>query len=238
MEIAADRIFPTLAAPPSRSAANVRGAGLSRRRILLVATLCALLGLGAFLRIYPSSGYQRTGFDEHGYAVFVKEIQAVGFLNYDAVVKVYLERQRSRAEANVPATRIGFLAPATLVANVFRFEPMRALKVTSCLASLLLFGRDSRDRVSLWRPDPHAGDDGVDGRCASPDGVRAARHDRRLFCLLGGSDSLVFLGMPPGAATARLVGGLCGNPVCPHPNERERGLRFHRSAGDCRGRFS
>jgi hypothetical protein len=138
MEAAAEPTLTTLAAPASGSAASLRSAALSRRKILVVMTLSALLGLGAFLRIYPSSGYERIGFDEHGYAVFVKEIQVVGFWNYDAVVKVYLERQRSRAEAIVPATRIGFLAPATLAANVFHLDPLRALKVTSCLASLLL----------------------------------------------------------------------------------------------------
>jgi len=55
---------------------------LSRRRILLTITMAALLGLGMFLRIFPSSGFKRVGFDEHGYMVFVKQIQAPGVWNY------------------------------------------------------------------------------------------------------------------------------------------------------------
>jgi len=80
---------------PNREANALEGRRLlklSRRRILLTITMAAPLGLGMFLRIFPSSGFKRVGFDEHGYMVFVKQIQAAGVWNYDAVVKVYVER--------------------------------------------------------------------------------------------------------------------------------------------------
>ena len=108
---------------PNREANALEGRRLlklSRRRILLTITMAALLGLGMFLRIFPSSGFKRVGFDEHGYMVFVKQIQAAGVGNYDAVVKVYVERQFKRPGAVVPATRLAFLAPAAVIGEVLQ----------------------------------------------------------------------------------------------------------------------
>jgi hypothetical protein len=111
---------------------------IARPKFLVVGALCLVLGFGAFLRIFPSSGFHGIGYDEQGYSVFVRQIQTAGLWNYDAVVKVYLERQSNLRDAVVPATRIGFLAPAALAADLFHLEPLRALRLISCLASLLL----------------------------------------------------------------------------------------------------
>ena len=57
---------------PNREANALEGRRLlklSRRRILLTITMAAPLGLGMFLRIFPSSGFKRVGFDEHGHMV-------------------------------------------------------------------------------------------------------------------------------------------------------------------------
>ena len=72
------------------------------------------------MRIFPSSGFKRVGFDEHGYMVFVKQIQAAGVWNYDAVVKVYVERQFKRLGAVVPVTRLAFLAPAAVIGELLQ----------------------------------------------------------------------------------------------------------------------
>ncbi|MGI8431151.1 MAG: phospholipid carrier-dependent glycosyltransferase, partial [Chthoniobacterales bacterium] len=100
--------------------------------------MMALLGAGIFLRLYPSAGYAGLGQDEGSYAIFVKQTQKVGFWNYDAVVQAYVARQYGEAKAGVPATRIGFLAPAVWAANVFHLEPLPALRLISALGSLLL----------------------------------------------------------------------------------------------------
>ncbi len=109
-----------------------------RRKILVFAAMCAVLACGTFLRLYPSSGFDNVGTDERGYAVFVRQIQIAGLWNYDAVVHVYKERQYRIKEAVVPATRIGFLAPAVLVGEIFRVKPLRALHLTAAATGLLL----------------------------------------------------------------------------------------------------
>ena len=111
---------------------------LTRRRILITITMAALIGVGMFLRIFPSAGFERVGFDEHGYVVFVKQIQAAGVWNYDAVVKVYVERQFKRPDAVVPATRFAFLAPAAAIGEVFHLNGFRALRATAATAGVLM----------------------------------------------------------------------------------------------------
>jgi 4-amino-4-deoxy-L-arabinose transferase-like glycosyltransferase len=110
----------------------------SRDRLLVAVALCVLLGLGIFLRIFPSSGYHRAGYDEFGYCVFVQQIQKAGLWNYDKVVQVYVERQYRQPDAVVPATRIAFLAPAAVIATIFHLAPFQALHATSAAAGILL----------------------------------------------------------------------------------------------------
>lgn len=111
---------------------------LTRRRLFLWAAMAVLLGAGVFLRVFPSAGFAKVGYDEHGYMVFVQQIQAVGVYNYDAVVDVYKERQFKINEAVVPATRLGFLIPAALVGGAFHVQPFRALHITAAAAGVLL----------------------------------------------------------------------------------------------------
>ncbi len=111
---------------------------IARKKILVAVTLCALLGVGAALRLIPLTGFQGVGFDEHGYMVFVKQIQTAGLWNYDAVVKVYVERQYSQPDAVVPATRVGFLAPAVIIGEVFHLNEFRALRATTATAGVLM----------------------------------------------------------------------------------------------------
>lgn len=99
-----------------------------------------LLGLGVFLRIYPSAGFDRIGYDEHGYMVFLQQIEKVGALNYDAVVQFYVENQYKRPDAIVPATRIGFLLSAHFVQELLHCGPFEALRTISCIASILMLG--------------------------------------------------------------------------------------------------
>ncbi|MEP6601272.1 MAG: hypothetical protein ABJB49_05610, partial [Nitrospirota bacterium] len=114
MELASEPRLAAFARDPLPSAKDERVHGITRTKLLVGIALCALLGLGVFLRVVPSSGFEGMGYDEHAYAVFVRQIHRAGLWNYDAVVQVYVENQYKRPDAVVPATRIGFLVPAHL----------------------------------------------------------------------------------------------------------------------------
>jgi 4-amino-4-deoxy-L-arabinose transferase-like glycosyltransferase len=138
MELSAEAALAALpvAAPPLR--AKRRFLALSRRQGLIFLTMTVLLGLGIFLRLYPSAGYQNLGTDEHGYMVFVKQIQSAGISNYDAVVRVYVERQYQLREAVVPATRVAFLVPAALCADLFHLRAFTAIHAVAATSGVLL----------------------------------------------------------------------------------------------------
>ena len=138
MELSAEAAVAALpvAAPPVR--VQRRPFALSRRRALVFLTMTVLLGVGIFLRLYPSAGYRNLGTDEHGYMVFVKQIQTAGIWNYDAVVRVYVERQYTLKEAVVPATRLAFLVPAALCADLFQLRAFTAIHAVAAAAGVLL----------------------------------------------------------------------------------------------------
>ena len=138
MELSAEAAVTALpvATPPARAKRQLFA--LSRRRALVFLTMTTLLGFGIFLRLYPSAGYHNLGTDEHGYMVFVKQIQAAGIWNYDAVVRVYVERQYQIKEAVVPATRVAFLVPAALCADLFHLRAFTALHTVAATAGVLL----------------------------------------------------------------------------------------------------
>ena len=129
-------------AAPSIAQSSVRAArlpsALSGRRILIFLTMTVLLGFGIFLRLYPSAGYRNLGTDEHGYMVFVKQIQAAGIWNYDSVVRIYVERQYTLREAVVPATRVAFLVPSALCADLFHLRAFPAIHAVAASAGVLL----------------------------------------------------------------------------------------------------
>ena len=137
MELTADVIPAAMEITPSKLL-RTGVPSLSRRRILVALTMAVVLGCGAFFRVYPSAGHDHLGTDERGYMVFVKQIQAAGVWNYDAVIRVYLERQNKLPEAVVPATRVGFLAPAAVVADLFHLRAFTALHATAAAAGILL----------------------------------------------------------------------------------------------------
>lgn len=127
-----------LSSPASDDQLAGCGSKWNRHRLLLFVAMAVLLGSGIALRVLPSASFSRVGFDEHGYVVFVKQIQTAGIWNYDAVIDVYKERQYKIKEAVVPATRLGFLVPAALVGDVFHVAPFLALHITSAAAGVLL----------------------------------------------------------------------------------------------------
>src|SRR3982751_5616985 len=138
MELSTEAAVAALAVATSSVGSRRETCAVSGRRIRILLTMAVLLGLGIFLRLYPSAGYRNLGTDEHGYMVFVKQIQAAGVWNYDSVVRVYLERQYKLSEAVVPATRVGFLVPAALCADLFHLRAFTAIHMVAASAGVLL----------------------------------------------------------------------------------------------------
>jgi len=109
---------------------------LKRLNVPITVAMVIILAVGIFLRVYPSAGFSGLGVDERGYMVFLKQIQRAGVINYDAVVRVFVDKQYHRSNAVVPATRIGFLAPAYLCGKLFHLSEFDALRDTACAASI------------------------------------------------------------------------------------------------------
>jgi 4-amino-4-deoxy-L-arabinose transferase-like glycosyltransferase len=117
---------------------EAKPARFGRPRLLVVVAMGAIFALGIFLRLWPTATFSQLGYDEHGYMVFMKHIETAGLTNYDSVVRVFMERQYKRSDALVPATRVGFLAPAYLCGKLLHLSTFRALQVTAGIASSLL----------------------------------------------------------------------------------------------------
>ena len=110
----------------------------SWRKTAITVAMAVILVSGMILRLYPTATFPELGYDEYRYMVLLKQIGRAGLLNYDAVVHVYVERQYQRRDAVVPATRIGFLAPAYLCGQLLKQPPLNALRITAGIASSLL----------------------------------------------------------------------------------------------------
>lgn len=121
--------------------------------------IALILGVGIFLRLWPSTSFRQTGErksdhpahvgdeqkkgiwlgqDEQGYRAYVAMAQKDGIWNFAHVVRAYVQLQANRPDAIVPATRIGFLIPATIIAEVTGLEPLAALRWISAITSILL----------------------------------------------------------------------------------------------------
>ncbi len=109
--------------------------GLTRSGLIL---LSVVLIAGIFFRVWPSTGFHDIGHDERVYSTYVSFFQKAGIWHYGKVVREYSQWQGSQTNAFVPATRIGFLWPASMVATIARVEPVAALHCISLVFSILL----------------------------------------------------------------------------------------------------
>ena len=123
---------------PANRLADTRTVTWSKGSKSAIALLIIILSAGIFLRVWPSTGFHGIGIDEGFYSTYVEMAQKDGIWNYGDVVRAYVESQAKHKEAVVPATRVGFLIPATIIANVTKVEPLVALHYTSLAASILL----------------------------------------------------------------------------------------------------
>jgi hypothetical protein len=124
----------------------------------LFGLLVLILSAGILLRLWPSSGFRQAGErtsiqsaqiagekkgfwvgkDERTYSAYVAAASKDGVWSFADVVHAYVQAQAKRPDAIVPATRLGFLVPATIVAEITGWEPLVALRCISAMASILL----------------------------------------------------------------------------------------------------
>ena len=103
-----------------------------------LALMFVILSAGIFLRAWPTTGFHGVGYDEGIYARYVKTALKEGIWNYPDIARAYVKWQEERSDAVVPATRIGFLLPASALAAVSRLDPLTALRCISLVSSVLL----------------------------------------------------------------------------------------------------
>ena len=80
--------------------------------------LIGILAAGIFLRVWPSAGFHQVGYDEGIYNRYVQILLKHGVSSYPDLAQGYLKWQEERADAIVPATRIGFILPAAILAEL------------------------------------------------------------------------------------------------------------------------
>ncbi len=103
-----------------------------------LALLIVILSAGIFLRVWPSAGLKGISIDEHNYAIYVEKGMKYGLSNYGRVVDEFIVSQVKQAQAVIPATRIGLIWPATLLARIGNLNPLDALRLMSHGSAILL----------------------------------------------------------------------------------------------------
>ncbi len=100
--------------------------------------LIVILGAGIFLRAWPSTGFRHLGYDEGVYARYVQTALKEGLWSYPEIVTAYVQWQKERPDAVVSPTRVTFLVPAVVLAELFGLQPLTALHGVALASSILL----------------------------------------------------------------------------------------------------
>ena len=101
------------------------------------ALLILILAAGAFVRLYPSAGYKRVGFDEVIYSKYVSILEKKSLTDYPDFCESYVELQKREEAAVLPPTRFLYVYSAHLWHRVIGGEPYRALVHVSAFFSIL-----------------------------------------------------------------------------------------------------
>ena len=91
---------------------------ISHSKIWLVAVILVLI-TGFALRIYPTSQFTGTGFDENLYRTYVTMLSKVGLSNYPDIVEAYNKQQSTLTYSILPPTRFLYIFTATLWKQIF-----------------------------------------------------------------------------------------------------------------------
>jgi 4-amino-4-deoxy-L-arabinose transferase-like glycosyltransferase len=106
------------------------------RRLLIGLVIVALVGVA--LRVYPSSSFQKIGYDEALYRQYVSELTRTGISAYPAFAEHYVELQKSLPAAVLPPTRFLYIFTAYLWHQVTGATALVSLHNVSCAFSILL----------------------------------------------------------------------------------------------------
>ena len=116
-------------------------------RIWLLALL--LLAVGAFIRIYPSAGFEGVGFDEHLYQRYVVLLNIKGLGAYPAFCDYFIEEQTKGGICELPPTRFLYIFCGSVWSQLFgpgglhqagpaaNAAALSALKAVACLFAVL-----------------------------------------------------------------------------------------------------
>jgi 4-amino-4-deoxy-L-arabinose transferase-like glycosyltransferase len=106
------------------------------RRLLIGLVVVALVGIA--LRIYPSSSFNKIGYDEALYREYVSELTRTGISAYPVFAEHYVELQKRLPAAILPPTRFLYIFSAYLWHQVTGATALVCLHNVSCAFSILL----------------------------------------------------------------------------------------------------
>ena len=106
-------------------------------RLIIIAFLL-ITGVGVGLRIYPSAGFTRVGYDESLYRRYVDDLSTHGLTSYPDFAEYYVERQQQLPGAILPPTRFLYIYSAYVWRSATGEDSLTSLHHTSCLFSILL----------------------------------------------------------------------------------------------------
>jgi len=109
--------------------------GISRNALLI---LLVVFIAGASLRLFGLPHYKRGGYDEVLYSTYVTTLDAYGLLNYPAMVRVYIEDQKTSPTTKLPPTRFLYIFMAYGWDRLFHDSELESLHAISCLFSILV----------------------------------------------------------------------------------------------------
>ncbi len=127
---------------------------LSRPASLQLLSFCAIIAIGAFLRlppalfvdqaplhclqgVHPPPGFHGLGYDENLYRGYVDALRQAGLLSYPDLAEKYVSLQMTLPTAILPPTRFVYIAAAYLCHEVSGADALTSLKVISSLFSVL-----------------------------------------------------------------------------------------------------
>ena len=127
----------------------------SGNRKLYLTGLCAILVMGAFLRlpdsmfagndaplrslvaIHPAAKFNQIGFDEGLYRTYVNQLIATGLTSYPEIVDHYIEVQKTLPGSILPPVRFLYIFTAYLWHQLFGTEALSALHAVASFFSIL-----------------------------------------------------------------------------------------------------
>jgi hypothetical protein len=148
--------IPTAAAQPEPAEAPTGSNGwIGTRTFWILAIVIGLLGVA--LRVVPTAGFARLGFDESLYRTYVVQLDQVGLSGYPAMTELFLQDQRTpQSITKLPPTRFVYIYTSWLWKRAFfgdappqnlrmptgmRKDPaLVSLHHVACLFSILTLG--------------------------------------------------------------------------------------------------